>query len=155
MRRISQRSPEWSGVHLNGTGSSIKKTIGTIGCLICSICMIHSKFYPRNWLRPDTAAKTWSFTVDGLLKWLDTSFDGMAFVHRHYEYDKKFVKDYVKTPGLGVVVQVDGYHWLAIWGWSIWGQPVCFDPIDGHILWFPLRRYKKFTGYALFREQEF
>jgi hypothetical protein len=115
--------------------------------------MLHSAWYPRNWVRPDEAARTWDFTLGGLLKW-STDFPGMKFIKRGYGYNKKEIHDFVKM-GLGVVLQVDNFHWVAVWWWSIWDEPVVFDPIDGHILWNWKWRYKKITGYALFQREEF
>ena len=151
MRRYKQSSPEWGHVNLNGTPKTVKTSMSAIGCLVCSICSLHSRWYPKNPLRPDEGARTFKFTRTGLLKWHDTDFPGMKFLSRLYGYPKKTIKGYVKA-GLGVVVQVDNFHWLAVYGWSIWGQPVLFDPVDGHILWFPFRRYKAITGAAIFQQ---
>jgi len=112
--------------------------------------MLHSKWY-KDWIRPDEAAMTWKFTMGGLLRWMDTDFTGMKFVHRDYFYNPDIIKNYVKTPGFGVVLELDGNHWGAVWDWGIRG-PVIFDPINGHILWRWQNHYKSITGFALFNK---
>jgi hypothetical protein len=161
MVRISQNDPRWANTIIGNSS----KTISQVGCLIVSLCMLHSKWYPKNWIRPNEAAKTWKFTSlpsdpePKYLDWVNTDFEGMRFIWREWDYDKKKLEKYVKD-GYGCVVRVKtksgGQHWLAVWWWGIFEQPICFDPINGHILYKPtgwLSPYAKFDGFAVIQKK--
>jgi len=152
MKRWSQRDSRWNNTYFNGAIKSPKTTVGTIGCAVTSVCMVHSKFYPRNPITPLEAAKTWKFTRNGLLIWGETDFPGMKFVVRKTDYNKDMIKEYAKDKNKGVIVEVNRNHWCAVWGWSIFG-PVLFDPWDGKIYWKVPKKYR-ISGFALFSNLE-
>jgi hypothetical protein len=145
MVKLSQRDPKWA---LEKIGKS-KLTLGRYGCTITSICMIHSKFYPKSYILPPEAAKIWAFTDDGLIKWTDCKFDGMKFLKRGYGYNKEEIREAVKNPDKGVIVQVDGFHWIAANDYFL-GVLGFNDPWNGDTLYKFSKRYKDITGYAIF-----
>lgn len=177
MVRTSQRDKRWSDIKIGHS----KSTLGTNGCLITSLCMIHSKFFPKGYTTPDEAAKQWKFvSVQGdsdpkYLDWKNTKFDRMEFVWRNWGYspdslmsdpitktsdiEMNIIKRLLNSDDYGVVFQVltknNTQHWLAGWKWGMFGQPVCYDPWNGHILYKPtgfLSPYKAITGWAVMKK---
>jgi len=150
MIRLSQRDPRWLNVKI---GKSIS-TIGNYGCLITARCMIFNKFHPGHWYWPDQAAREGVF-IGNNMDWVNTKYPGMKFVKRVVGYDPVTVKEWVKKPDFGVVIQVltkSGVHWLAVWDWGIFGKPVCFDPWDKTVIYNPyglLGKYRSAIGYAV------
>lgn len=178
MERLSQNDKKWKDIKI---GSS-KSSIGSNGCLLTSLCMVDSKFNPRTHITPDKAVKEWKFVKvqgDGDPKYLDwshTDFKTMQFVWRNWGYNPEqlmtdpitetldleinVLKKLLKSSDYGVVFQVltknNTQHWLAGWDWGIFGQPVCFDPWNGKVLYKPtgmLSPYKAFTGFAIMKRK--
>ncbi len=148
MKRLCQRDPLWNTVSIGESGLSL----GRYGCTITAICMIHSKFFNKGSIMPFEAAKQWSFTKQGLIEWTKSVFPNMKFVHRGYTYDEKDISTYALQRSLGVIVEVDNSHWCAVWQWIPLAGPILFDPWDGTVLWNWKKKYKKITGYALFKK---
>ena len=163
MQRYSQQDPAWGDCRIGSSRSRLKD----VGCLITALCMVHSKFYPKNPITPDTAAKTWNFVgIPGdktmkYLDWANTDFYGMEFIHRSWDYiperDNKQLKNWMKSKEYGVVFQVltrgGGQHWVAGVGKSIFGW-AANDPWDGKRLWSLPKPYPRITGWALLKRKD-
>lgn len=152
MQRLSQRDERWASVKL---GKS-PLTVGRFGCTITSICMLHSGFYGQEYIRPDQAAKTFSFTRSGLIQWGETNFPGMKFVKRGYGFHYADIKEFASKPNCGVIVEVEnGTHWCAVHSWNSWfSRPTLIDPWTSKVLWNWKKTYRNITGYALFKKDE-
>ncbi len=150
MFRLSQRDPKWDDTKIGKT----KFTVGALGCTITSACMVHSKFYPKDFIKPNEAAAIWDFTSQALLKWT-SDFDGMEFIKRGYGYNVQDIKEFATKENCGVIVQVEnGTHWCAVSSWNhIFNRPILHDPWTGEVLWFWTRKYRNITGYALFKKK--
>ena len=156
MVRFNQRNPKWYNVTIGNTDIPL----GKMGCTICSVCAVHSDFYPKDYITPPEAAKEWYFIDSGKLAasihWAKTDFTGMNFEWRQRGYKKE--KDYQKVaahannPYLGVIIQVDNVHWVAVKK-AILGEFIIMDPWYGHYKWLRTSPYKEITGYALFTKK--
>lgn len=154
MKTLCQSDPRWSLHKIRGT----YLTLARWGCTITAICMIHSKFY-RNHIWPHQGASEWLFgtrgRLYGLIFWTSSIFTGMEFVGRFKGYNEQRIKEYSGDPNKGVILQVDKYHWVAV-GDKRLGLRRYFDPIDGRVLYRLTGRggrYRKVTGYAIFRKK--
>lgn len=169
--RLSQNDPRWKKVLIGQSQSAIGKS----GCAITAACMIESKFDPKDYTRPDTAALTWVFVkVQGdddprYLNWVRTHFKHMRFVWRQngYEPDQKIIdpvtkkkdtqfnilKKYMLHRDYGITLQVSnnggGQHWLAGVGRAVKGW-WANDPWNGLILQEAPIPYARITGWAMF-----
>jgi hypothetical protein len=177
MLRLSQRDKKWASEKI---GKS-KSTLGGNGCLITSLCMVLSKFYPErgftHYYTPLEAARDWKYVaVAGdsdpkYLAWTSINNSGMKFVWRNYGYqpdrliedpitkesDIEFnvLKKYMKHPDYGVVLQVinskGNQHWLAGVGKAVLNW-AANDPWYGIRLWFAPLPYRKIAGWALIKK---
>lgn len=147
MIRFSQADPRWRSLKLGKTPF----TIGRWGCTVTAICMIFSKFHKKSELTPDKGASLFSFDKEGRILWAKSNF-GMKWEWRGYGFDKAKIEEYTKDRYKAAIVEVDGYHWCAVWQWLPVVGPVLFDPIDGTVLWNWKKRYKEITGYSLFKK---
>jgi len=167
MLNYKQCDPKWRDAKIGNSKTSLCKA----GCLICSICDIHSKFYykpeSKVKLTPPEAASQFIFTsVSGdpephyvewnLTEWQDFGQKFVERVRTWTDEDIKKVNDYTKKPDYGVVLNVElkkgGQHWVAMWLPGLFG-PVCNDPISGSVVWKLtglLGKYKRILGYAVF-----
>lgn len=171
MLRLAQQDPKWGNLNIQDS----KYTVGSNGCLITSICMIISKFYPErgfeHFYSPAEAVRDWDFTsVPGdsdprYLVWNSINESGIKFVWRQYNYQPdrlmfdpvtgekdleiNILKKYVQSDDYGVVIQVlnskGGQHWLAAWKWNIFNKPTCFDPWNAKVLWRPFGWLGKYS----------
>lgn len=155
MVRYSQQDYRWSDVLIGQSKSQIKYK----GCLITALCMIFNKFHPGHYYWPRTAAKDWAFLGDNL-DWIKTKFPGMTFVERTMGFPADKIRDYIKNPEYGVVIQCltkSGVHWLACWDWGIFGKPICFDPWNGTVLYNPygyFGKYVRVIGFAVMKKAD-
>ena len=170
MRRISQRDPKWSSVKIGDS----KTDLATAGCLLCSISMLHSKFYPKltEWIQPPALASGCKFVKQGtdpephFLAWTLTDWSkyGLKFIWRSYTYnpvtDMPKIKEYCASKDYGVALCVQtksgGMHWVACESTSAIGDYSVNDPINGKRLWKVsgfLAPYKKITGYVIFKHE--
>lgn len=143
MQLISQQDKRWANEKIGKTWLKI----GRWGCTICSLCMLLSKVtvdYPN----PDHAARTWSFTNQGLINWFKSDFAPFRFVKRYYYLDKRLLEIYANANNKGVILEVNRSHWVAVnrieEGKIIINDPWLGDEVNVY------SRYKKITGMALF-----
>ena len=174
MLRLKQGDKKW-GKTLIGDS---KSKISTNGCLIVSLCMLISKFYPergfKNYYSPLEASRDWTYisipedTDPKYLVWKSINGSGIKFVWRNYGYqpdrmitdpvtgtkDLEFniLKKYMNHPDYGVTLRVltlrNNQHWLAGVGKSLLGW-AANDPYLGIRLWTAPFPYKRITGWAL------
>lgn len=180
MLRLRQGDPRWGNVRIGRSRS----TLATNGCLITALTMIWSKFHygPKNrsYLRPDEAAKNWTFgSVPGdqtlkYLYWNKANFDGMEFVWRNFGYsptklmdhpetglvevEGNIIKRYLRSEDYGVVFQLQTKlgeeHWVAGVNTSVIGM-ACNDPIDATRRWRTWgygSKYPRCTGWAVMKK---
>lgn len=147
MVRLSQRDKRWANNEVGESGL----TIGEIGCTLTAICMGHSRFYRKTYIKPHEAAKEWKFRkTDGKIYWTTSPFTGMKFVKRVYGCNIQELKDWT-APDRFAIVELDNYHWCTVAHYHPWGL-VLHDPINSNVLWYWKRKYKAITGYALFEK---
>jgi len=174
MLRLNQRSKLWGSKTIGASKTTLSKS----GCLITSLCMVLSKFFPErgftHFYTPAEAARDWTYVpVAGdsdpkYLAWTSINKSGMKFVWRNYGYqpdrliqdpitgskDLEFniLKKYMKDPDYGVVLQVinsrGNQHWLAGVGKAVF-KWAANDPWYGIRLWFAPLPYRKIAGWAL------
>jgi hypothetical protein len=180
MLRLSQnKDSRWKDIKI---GKS-KYTIGTNGCLIVSLCMILSKFYPErgfeHFYTPAEAVRDWKFTgVTGdpdprYLVWSSINNSGMKFIWRKYNYmpdsfiedpvtketdlESNILKKYASSKDYGVVMQVinskGNQHWVALEWKSLIGW-VGNDPWNGAKRWMLPFPYKRIGGWALIKKHK-
>ncbi len=171
MLRLSQRDKKWAKDKI---GKS-KSTIGGNGCLITSLCMLISKFYPergfKHYYTPAEASRDWKFVkVKGdsdpkYLAWTSINNSGIEFKWRSYGYEpdrviqdpitreyareREIMRKYINSKDYGVTIQVrtkkGGQHWLACWKWNIFNKPTCYDPWDKKVVWNPFGFLGKYS----------
>jgi hypothetical protein len=173
MLRLKQNDPRWGDIKMGQSNS----TLGRLGCMVTSLCMLHSKFHPDNPYLPDRAATHWVFVpVVGdpephYLSWTQTQFSGMKFIWRGYGYDPttlitdpvtkekdttlNILKKYASHKDYGVALFVEtkkgNPHWLAAVGKAILGWAAS-DPANGKMLWFAPYPYKRITGWVIMQK---
>lgn len=145
MKLLSQRDPEWSGVRIGNSNT----TVGADGCTLTSVSMVLEKLrgYPCN---PGDAARWWKFTNRGLIIWKAINFRGMKFVKRGYGSHQVTVSSYANDPKTGCVLELDhGAHWVYLEK----VEDKTFHIVDP---WTGKRQKglggRSFTGYALFEQ---
>jgi len=164
---ISQKDWRWRESKIGKSNL----TLGKYGCLIVSLCMILSKFYPhrgfKHYYSPLEAIRDWSFTKNGLLEWRSINNSGMIFKYRgkynpniimkdpitgKMRKQKDVLKEYMRHKNYGIVLQVLTYrnnqHWLAGQSKSILGW-MANDPYLKRVLWAVPFPYKRITGFAI------
>ena len=151
MKRYKQSDPLWAKEKI---GKS-HLTIGSDGCALTGVAILHSKFYidPIN---PSYAAKMFEYIQNGRdagkILWNETVFPGMKFVWRGYWPENKLIKEYAQDPDKGIILEVNYNHWIAVEAWSILKLRV-IDPLTGKSSWGLPKGYR-ITGYALFEKLE-
>jgi len=179
MLRLCQRDKKW---RYNFLGKS-KSTIGGHGCLVTSLCMLISKFYPergfKHYYTPLEASRDWKFvripndSDPKYLAWNSINKSGVKFIWRNYGYQPdrliedpitheanleiNILKKYMNHKDYGVTLQVltlrNNQHWLAGIGKSLI-KWACNDPWNGFWLWSAPFPYKRITGWALIKKDK-
>jgi len=140
---------------LTGTIGNTNVLLSRYGCLICSICSLHSRFWPKNPMYPQEAAKTWRFTSRGLLKW-GSQFEGMTFVDRvGGPPSKEDCLYWIRSKNKGMVLELnDGAHWVFAYYYpfNIGAKGIVTIDSNGGKINRLFKSPYRVTGYATFRK---
>jgi len=108
-------------------------------------------------MTPGGASRLWRYLTNGALLWSSIKFPGLAWVSRVREnIDHKTATEYINDDKKGVVLEVNGIHWVYPVGWFVSWLPyfLCVDPntYNSHTgeAKIVLMRKSGITGYSLF-----
>lgn len=147
MQALSQINPTWAHKTIGLTNH----TLGRWGCTITSLCMLLSKFHPWMNLKPDEAAKLWTFNDRGEIIWSRSAFKGMTFIKRGYGNNHTEIVSYAQEEDYGVILEVNHSHWIAVKETN--GIDLAIhDPIDGSVYKEVPGKYY-ISGYAVFHKE--
>ncbi len=149
MQLYSQIDPRWGRTTIGYTPFRIEKW----GCTLTSLCMLLTKFYPELVYLPSEAAKEWVYDEQAKIVWTKSKFPGIKFVYRDFGYNKSKVVEFATNSGKGVLLEVNGNHWVAVEGMEN-GKYIICDPLDGKIYHGLPSKYQ-ITGSARFEMTEF